>query len=169
MPRPAGRATYLKFGSKTGKFNPVATFGERYAFSGYLATTTGKERRHANKFNSLRNALCGAWEDGEYSKAEITRKKKAIKKLVPHLSPVRGKIKKWAWGALAQQERMMVAELKEAILEATDGDVLKKKAAGEWKQMALSELWKPISSRQKAKKRGKTHTDGPPRQPWDSN
>ena len=120
MPRPAGRATYLKFESKTGNFDPVSTFGERHAFSGYLATTKRKERRHANEFNSLRNALCGAWEDGGYSKAEITRKKKAIKKLVPHLSPVRGQIKKWAWGALARQERMTVAELKEATLEATE-------------------------------------------------
>ena len=94
MLRPAGRATYLKFGSKTGKFNPVATFGERHAFSGYLATTTGKEQRHANKFNSLRNALCGAWEDNGYSKATITRKKKLIIKLFPHFLSVRGQIKK---------------------------------------------------------------------------
>ena len=43
MPRPAGRAISLKFGAKTGKFDPVATFGERDAFIGCLATTTGKE------------------------------------------------------------------------------------------------------------------------------
>ena len=60
--------------------------------------------------------------------------------LVPHLSPVQYKIKKWAYNTLARQERMTVAELKEAILEATDDDVRKKMAEGEWKPMALSEL-----------------------------
>ena len=65
MPRPAGCATYLKFDSKTGNLNPVSTFGERDAFSRYLATTTGKERRHANEFNSLRTlyAAHGRTED----------------------------------------------------------------------------------------------------------
>ena len=150
MPRPAGRAIYLKFKRKMGKFDPVATFGKRDAFSGYLATTKGTERRHANEFNSLRNALEGAWEDEGYSKARITRKKQEIIKLFPHYSAVRSQIEQWAWEALARHECITVAELKEAVLKPTER---RRKTNGEfpWKPMALSELWKPIPSRLKAK------------------
>ena len=150
MPRPAGRAKTLKFKRKTGKFDPVATFGKRDAFSGYLATTKGTERRHANEFNSIRNALSGAWEDEGYSKARITRKKQEIIKLFPHYSAVRSQIDQWAWEALARHKCITVAELKESVLEPTERR-RKTKATGEWKPMALSELWKPIQSPLKAK------------------
>ena len=74
MPRPAGRAILLKFRRKDKiqqKNDPVATFGQSNAFSGYPATTKGKERRHANEYHSLHNALVNAWKDKGYSDAKL--------------------------------------------------------------------------------------------------
>ena len=54
-------------------------------------------------------------------------------------------MKKWTWKALALQECVTVAKMKEAVLKPKERK-RKTRVTGEWKPMGLSELWKPIPS-----------------------
>ena len=137
MPRPAGREILLKFkrkGNKQGKFDPVTTFRKRNAISGYLATMKGKEQQHANEYSSLRNNVVNSRKRADkkgYSNAKRKRKKKAtLKQFIFNHSAVIRRIKEWAKKALARQECITVAELKETVLEPTERRH-KTKATGE--------------------------------------